>query len=352
MNFLQLCQYAHRRIGGGNDLPGTAPTTVTGQSGYLYEIVTSVQDAYESILNEQDSWTFLKRQGSLGLSQGTREITMDGLFVMTLDDVSRAAFYPIGSHFYIANAVNGPAGPYGSDPYDCEVLGTTSDIPNDTFTLSVRFVNPEALAAQSQALPTGANAAVIASYENPGQLAQTTQIDGFSGLLYNGYYGNIPNFNRIAPFTEGPGQRFVLLNRAASPSYGQTPCFYVPYQSWRGVIDRATVPTGSSLYFTVQPSGTIEFSAIADQDYVVTTDYYITNPVLVADSDVPVLPPQYHKAIAWRAALDWAGVQGQPQKFGFFSAEYDRIMNNMRASCLPEVVLSLDRFYSSDCQFV
>lgn len=55
MNYLDLCQFAHRYIQGGDDLPGTAPITVVEQTGFLFELVKNVAFAYQSIQNEQSS---------------------------------------------------------------------------------------------------------------------------------------------------------------------------------------------------------------------------------------------------------------------------------------------------------
>jgi hypothetical protein len=76
MNFLQLCQAAHRYIGGGQDKPGTAPSTVDNQQGFLFGIVQSVKDAYLDVLNAQPYWTFMQSQGTYQLQSGASSITL------------------------------------------------------------------------------------------------------------------------------------------------------------------------------------------------------------------------------------------------------------------------------------
>lgn len=85
MTYLELCQFAHRYIGGGNDLPGTAPTTVIGQVGYLFELVKSVADAYRSIQNNRDDWLFMQKQGTFALASGGRVITQAAMVVQVAD---------------------------------------------------------------------------------------------------------------------------------------------------------------------------------------------------------------------------------------------------------------------------
>lgn len=75
MDYLALSQFAHRFIQGGDALPGTAPTTVVGQTGYLYEVVKNVADAYESIQTDQDQWLFMQNRGTFDLSTSQRTMT-------------------------------------------------------------------------------------------------------------------------------------------------------------------------------------------------------------------------------------------------------------------------------------
>lgn len=85
MTYLQLCQFAHRYQQGGDDLPGTAPTTVVGQEGYLFETVMNVAFAYESIQDSQDQWLFMQKQGTFALPTGTRILTQAALEVQIAD---------------------------------------------------------------------------------------------------------------------------------------------------------------------------------------------------------------------------------------------------------------------------
>ena len=59
MTYLELCKFVHRFCGSGDALPGTAPTTTVGQTGYLYEITQWVNDAYGDIQKEQSQWAFM-----------------------------------------------------------------------------------------------------------------------------------------------------------------------------------------------------------------------------------------------------------------------------------------------------
>jgi hypothetical protein len=58
--FLTICQRVARECG----IPGTGPTTVTGQTDELLNVVSNVQAAWESIQNRHRSWDFFWRSWS------------------------------------------------------------------------------------------------------------------------------------------------------------------------------------------------------------------------------------------------------------------------------------------------
>lgn len=111
MDYLEISQFTQRYIGGGNELPGTAPITVVGQVGGLYEIVKNVADAYRSIQNEQDQWRFMQKQGSFALASGGRVVTRAAMIVQVPDyDEIRADLYGAGYRFLqMYSVANGPS---------------------------------------------------------------------------------------------------------------------------------------------------------------------------------------------------------------------------------------------------
>lgn len=110
MTYLELCQFAHRYIGGGNSLPGTAPTTVVGQVGELFELVKSVADAYRAIQNEQDQWLFMQKQGTFTLANAGRVISRATLITQVADyDDIRADLFGGGYRFMQIYSTSGGA---------------------------------------------------------------------------------------------------------------------------------------------------------------------------------------------------------------------------------------------------
>lgn len=246
MTYLELCQFAHRYIGGGNALPGTAPTTVIGQVGELFELVKSVADAYRAIQNDQDQWRFMQKQGVFSLPAAARTRTRAELIVQVAD-------------------------------YD--------DIRADLF---------------------------------------------------------------------GAGHRFMQMYSVASGSTSNTPVIYVPYQPWRGTVDQNAIPVGKPNLFTTRPDQTVEFNFTADQDYSFVCDYKRQIVTWVqtdgstpgsANAQTPIFPERFHEMVAWRAIMFWGGSIQDPGKYQFARDEYNRIMAEMRADQLPEMLVYTNAFY-------
>jgi hypothetical protein len=75
MTRLQLAQKVHRILRIDANLPGTAPTATTGQTGVLNEIVSFVDDAYRQIQSAHEWWGFRLTQGTFNLTSSTRAYT-------------------------------------------------------------------------------------------------------------------------------------------------------------------------------------------------------------------------------------------------------------------------------------
>lgn len=227
MTFLQLCQMTHRYLGIGDQLPGTAPTTVVGQTGVLSEIVQWVQDAYAKVQREQPFWDFLIKSSTWQLST--------------------------------AAAITAPA----------TIVGIISD------------------------------------------------------------------YSRLVPMTDNRGNRYILANdlfltRAAWPVY------YEKYEDFRGYRDRAPIPTGQPTVFTMEPDQSLHLYPTPDATYRFNFNYRRTLGTLAADADTPILPSQFHEAIAWRAVMLWAIQRENPNKYAIAKAEYEALADQCRRDQLPE----------------
>lgn len=72
MTFLELCQFVARESG---VVSGTNPTTVTGQSGSLADIVVWVNEAWRQIQNRHHNWRWMRGEFEGSLTAGTARYT-------------------------------------------------------------------------------------------------------------------------------------------------------------------------------------------------------------------------------------------------------------------------------------
>ena len=92
MNFVQLCQ----KLGTKAGIPGTGPTTVTGQAGELLRVVTWIKDAWTEIQNEEDEWKFMwvyGQQQPLLVNGRTYDPTVDWTLNVARFDVDTFKLY-------------------------------------------------------------------------------------------------------------------------------------------------------------------------------------------------------------------------------------------------------------------
>lgn len=239
MTRLQLCQKVHRILRIDQNLPGTAPTTTTGQTGVLNEIVKLVDDAYQTIQSAESWWGFRLTQGTFPISDGTRAYT-------------RAT-----------------------------IQGTL------------------------------------------------TTFDEF--LVMSGY---------------GPEHVQVYLTTTGVAD--MSPCWYVPYQDWRGFWDRGERGEGKPSRFTIRQDQTIEFDPTPDASYTVLTDYRRTLHTFSADADEPLFAADFHDAIVWGAVKAYSETRDGDPLYKLSDRNYAREMSRLRFRYLPKLIQDGTLFWGSD----
>lgn len=241
MNFLQICQFVHRRIGAGSEFVGTTPLDVTVPFGPLAEIVASVNDAYKDIQAEQNAWAFRTKQGTAALS--------------------------------------------------------SSGTVRDNATLSKAEIQLQ-----------------------------------------------ITDYERMLPFVAGD-TRYIRVYDPAAGVATATFCYYLPYQRWRGWRDFGAASSGCPGYYTFHPDEKLEVYPAPSLAYTLSFDYLATCDVLTGNAAEPIFPSEWHEAIAWRAVQYWGMSRKDSAIASIAAREYERIMNALRRTELPEPLLNLTAYY-------
>lgn len=113
---------------------------------------------------------------------------------------------------------------------------------------------------------------------------------------------------------------------------------------WIPIVDWATLRhirrpgiTGLPVYAAVTPDERMAFYPIPDGNITAVLEYFRTPQVLVANTDVPRIPPRFHMAIVWRAVMFWCAYDENPALFQSASQNYRSLINKMSVSELPHM---------------
>jgi len=125
----------------------------------------------------------------------------------------------------------------------------------------------------------------------------------------------------------------------ASGTNSETMLDYMDYDAWRdtylfganrGVYTRPNM-------VTITPNKSLAFGPIAASGYTIVGDYFKIPTEMVADTDTPSLPTQYHMAIVYRAMMFYGAYEAAQEVFNEGEAEFARMMARLSASRLTEV---------------
>jgi hypothetical protein len=110
---------------------------------------------------------------------------------------------------------------------------------------------------------------------------------------------------------------------------------YVDYDEWKNNQASGEVFQDFPTDFTELPSGEIRIFPFADTVQSFTADYWKKGERLSSDSEISVIPEEYHRIIVVRAKLIYAEREDAPEIMAGASAEYDSMMSGLEASYLP-----------------
>lgn len=176
--------------------------------------------------------------------------------------------------------------------------------------------------------------------------------NGTSSFSKTTIQGQITDYDRQLFFVLPNTARYLLCYSTTGGVASAAYVDYVPYQRWRGQLDRGTIPSGQPQYFTVKPDDSLQFYPTPDTGdvtnanvYNILMDYYRTIDVLSADASTPIFPSDYHEAIAWKAIMYWSTIRQSEARYQLANREYERTLNDMRHSQLPEELPDVCAFY-------
>jgi hypothetical protein len=88
--------------------------------------------------------------------------------------------------------------------------------------------------------------------------------------------------------------------------------------------------------YTIDPQKNFVLGATPDASgYTVDGEYYAVASYMVNDTDIPVMPVQYHMAIVWRALLAYGLYEGASEAVDRGASEFKTLMARMQQDQLP-----------------
>lgn len=268
MNYLELCQRTHLKLGVGPESAGSLPATVVGQTGTLLDIVTYVRQAWTETQQERTDWLWMQSTGTINTVAGTQDYSLvvnsasQSITSITRTDSTATATkighgYQSGQRVTISGA--------SQTEYNGTVLITSVTANTFTYTVSGTPVTP-------------ATGTITAA---------TVAINGKS----------------VIPYSAPCDRRYILVHTGSIGLSDQQPCYFLEPDEFEGYYTRRSVATSSGrpIYYTVRPNGQISLFPIPDQVYVLTIKHRTNPSDLTADASTPELPAEFHMYIVYKA---------------------------------------------------
>lgn len=118
----------------------------------------------------------------------------------------------------------------------------------------------------------------------------------------------------------------------------------LPYRDYASFRDYYLLSSRQTTYarpteMTVAPNKNILLGLAPNDVYTVTGEYFKTVTELTADADEPTMPARFHMAIVYRAMMSYGAFESAPEVYQRGEKDYNRMMNKLRISQLPDVTL-------------
>jgi hypothetical protein len=120
----------------------------------------------------------------------------------------------------------------------------------------------------------------------------------------------------VYPTIDGPQNR-TWLSRLDYNTYRQT---------------RMPSVEGRPIYATWVPSKEVGFYPIPQAGLTFVGDYYMPPEVMLANTDIPRMPDEYHMAIVWRAVMMWCASEENPALFQVASMNFNNLLMKMQST--------------------
>lgn len=106
----------------------------------------------------------------------------------------------------------------------------------------------------------------------------------------------------------------------------------IEYELWDGYSDQST---GKPNRIILMPDGGLKLLPTPDGIYNLSMPFYKKPQVLANDTDIPIIPEQFHDVIWMRALLKYAYYEAAPEVLERVGTEYPDLLGQLESHQLP-----------------
>jgi hypothetical protein len=111
----------------------------------------------------------------------------------------------------------------------------------------------------------------------------------------------------------------------------------LPHVNWRRNYNSNVLTTGKLSTFTVKPNGTLRFDPIPDELFTVAFDYFREPQSLAVNTDVPLIPEDFHNIIVQKALMEYARYENAVEVYQGANTEYTRMLDDLKRQHILDV---------------
>ncbi len=130
--------------------------------------------------------------------------------------------------------------------------------------------------------------------------------------------------NAIKSFDEGS----LMFYRKSDGANESQPLFFLDYEEFKKKSVDYSSPDQPA-YITITPSDKLRCHPAPDAVYTIEADAFIIPETLSVDSDVPLLPSEFHMLIVWKALIDYAGFEEAAPVLTYAKARHDELYSDL-----------------------
>lgn len=141
----------------------------------------------------------------------------------------------------------------------------------------------------------------------------------------------------VADLNEWKRDSFRVYTTAAGMASEQSLEFW-DYEDWRDLYQFGSMRTSQGIpsVVTITPGNSLAFGPVPTGDYSIVGDYYSQPIGMVADSDTPSMPAQFHMAIVHRAKMFYGAFAPSPEHYDSGEKEFNLMIARLRQHLAPE----------------